>query len=391
MSAVPAAGPRPRRRRMPLLAVGIVALLLGGGGGLARVGVDLPLVNGRLVEQHGALLVLGFLGTLIARERAVAVDRRWAFASPLLCATGAVALMAGLPVAAAAALTSAGMVVLVAIFAVIVRLQPGMPSAVLTASSLCAVGAALTWATSSTTPALVPWLAGFLVLAIAGERLDLARFRTTPGGVRWLAAAVVLSLTGILAAPLSAAGTRILGGGLVAVTVWLARNDVATRTIRRGGLPRFSAVGLLCGYASLLLAAVAILYDGDVATGRFADIAIHGIFVGFAMSMVMVHAPIIIPSVLRTTPRFIAALAYPPLIVLQLSLAARFTGDIAGWHALVVAGGVGNAVSILGFVVVTLGMNSPLSRRAAQRRVGRAAVTSTTTGSGPLGGATAGR
>lgn len=391
MSAASTAGPQPRRRRMPLLAVGIAALLLGGGGGLARLGIQLPLVNGRLVEQHGPLLVLGFLGTLIALERAVAVDRRWAFASPLLCAAGAITVMAGLPVTAAALLTSAGMVVLVAIFAVIVRLQPGMPSTLLAASSLCAVGAASTWATASTTPAVVPWLAGFLVLAIVGERLDLARFRAAPGGSRWLAAGAALSLAGILVAPLSSAGARVLGAGIAAMTVWLARHDVATRTIRRRGLPRFSAVGLLCGYASLLLAAAVIVYDGDVATGRYADVAIHGIFVGFAMTMVMVHAPIIIPSVLRTTPRFVAALAYPPLIVLQLSLVARFTGDFGGWHELVVAGGVGNAVGILGFVVVTFGMNSPLARRVQQRRVRRPVATSPATGPGPLGGATAGR
>lgn len=388
---MPSTLPRPRRRRAPVLAVGIAALLLGGGGGLARIGVDLPLVNTRLVEQHGALLVLGFLGTLIALERAVAVDRRWAFASPLLCAAGAVALMAGLPVTVAAALTSAGMVVLVAIFAVIVRLQPGMPALLLAASSLCAVGAALTWATSSSTPSLVPWLAGFLVLAIAGERLDLARFRATPGGSRRLAGWVALVLAGIVVAPLWTAGTRILAVGLVATTAWLVRHDVATRTIRRRGLPRFSAVGLLCGYASLLLAAAAILYDGDIATGRFADVAIHGIFVGFALSMVMVHAPIIIPSVLRTTPRFVAPLAYPPLLVLQLSLLARFSGDVGAWHPLVVAGGVGNAVGILGFVAVTIGMSSPFGDRLIRARPTHPLPVSTSAGTGPLGGATAGR
>jgi hypothetical protein len=380
------AAPRPRRRRAPLLAVGIAALLLGGAGGLARIGVDLPLVNARLVEQHGALLVLGFLGTLIALERAVAVDRRWAFASPLLCAAGAIALMAGLPISVAAALTSAGTVGLVGIFAVIVRLQPGMPSLLLTASSVCAVGAALTWATSSSTRVLVPWLAGFLVLAIAGERLDLARFRATRSGSRWLAGWVVVMLTGIAAAPLAIGATRLLGAGLVGMTAWLARYDVAMRTIRRRGLPRFSAIGLLCGYASLLLAAGAILYDGDVATGRFADIAIHGIFVGFAMSMVMVHAPIIIPSVLRTTPRFVPPLAYAPLAVLQLSLVTRFAGDVGEWHSLVVAGGVGNAVGILGFVVATLGMNLPLgglwSADGPSRHGGKTRSVATSAGAG---------
>lgn len=358
----------PRRRRAPLLLVGIVALLLGGAGGLARIGVDLPLVNTRLVEQHGALLVLGFLGTLIALERAVAVDRRWAFASPVLASLGAVTLMAGLPVALAAALTSAGMAVLVGIFAVILRLQPGMPSLLLSASSLCALGGALTWATTPSLRTLVPWLAGFLVLAIAGERLDLARFRARRGASRWLVGWVVLALLGILVAPAWIGATRVMALGFAGMTLWLLRHDVAMRTIRRPGLPRFSAVGLLCGYALLLLAAAAILWDGDVATGRWADVAIHGIFVGFAMSMVMVHAPIIIPSVLRTAPRFVAPLGWVPLLVLQLSLVTRFLGDAGQWHDALVAGGIGNAVGILGFVVATLGMNSPLARRRRRSR-----------------------
>jgi len=137
-------------------------------------------------------------------------------------------------------------------------------------------------------------------------------------------------------------------GGAVAGR--LARHDVARRTVHGRGVARFSALGLLFGYVSLTLAALAILYDGDVDTGRFADIAIHGVFVGFAMSMVMAHAPIIGPSVLRIPLRF-SPLAYLPLFVLQFSLALRYAGDVASDHALVLAGGIGNAVALLGFVL----------------------------------------
>nr|BFE78121.1 hypothetical protein GCM10020093_007220 [Planobispora longispora] len=46
-------------------------------------------------EQHGPLMALGFLGTLISLERAVALRSRWGYAAPALSALGAVALAAG--------------------------------------------------------------------------------------------------------------------------------------------------------------------------------------------------------------------------------------------------------------------------------------------------------
>jgi hypothetical protein len=47
--------------------------------------------------MHGPVMVMGFLGTLIGLERAVAYGRRWAFAAPGPTGLGAVALLAGLP------------------------------------------------------------------------------------------------------------------------------------------------------------------------------------------------------------------------------------------------------------------------------------------------------
>jgi hypothetical protein len=370
---------RSRRRVAPVLATGIAALVFGGAAGLTRMGADLPLVSTRLVEQHGALLVLGFLGTLIVLERAVALGRRWAFASPILCAVGAVALMVGLPLTLAAALVSAGMMVLVLIFVAVMRIQRSLPTAVLTASSVFAVSGALLWTAGVSIRTVVPWLVGFLVFAIVGERLDLARFATGNARVAPFVGSLLIAGVGIAVSPLgTAVAGWLIGTGLLVLVVWLARHDVARRTVHGRGVARFSALGLLFGYVSLTLAALAILYDGDVDTGRFADIAIHGVFVGFAMSMVMAHAPIIGPSVLRIPLRF-SPLAYLPLFVLQFSLALRYAGDVASDHALVLAGGIGNAVALLGFV---LGMMATVVWSVRAGGESRSAA-----GRGPLHGA----
>ncbi len=61
-----------------------------------------------------------------------------------------------------------------------------------------------------------------------------------------------LYLAGLITACLSlAAGMRLAGVGMIALTLWLALYDVARRTIAVAGLTRFIAVNLLAGYCWL--------------------------------------------------------------------------------------------------------------------------------------------
>ena len=69
---------RQPRARAPLLALGFASLLAGIAGGLARLGFEPMPVSDEGVVLHGALLASGFFGTVIALERAVALDRAWA-------------------------------------------------------------------------------------------------------------------------------------------------------------------------------------------------------------------------------------------------------------------------------------------------------------------------
>ena len=60
-------------------------------GGLLRAGVAVPvpvdsLWPGRAVLAHAVLMICGFMGTVIAIERAVAVKERFAFAAPAMSA-----------------------------------------------------------------------------------------------------------------------------------------------------------------------------------------------------------------------------------------------------------------------------------------------------------------
>jgi hypothetical protein len=68
---------RPIRRRAPLVAAALLAMTYGAWIGLVRLGWALPLLRQDQLGAHGPLMVCGFLGTLIALERAVALGRAW--------------------------------------------------------------------------------------------------------------------------------------------------------------------------------------------------------------------------------------------------------------------------------------------------------------------------
>ena len=76
---------------------------------------------------------------------------------------------------------------------------------------------------------------------------------------------------------------------------------------------------MISGYGWLIVAAVclALLPPGEALYGH--DAAIHAIAVGFILSMVFAHAPIILPAVTGAPVRYVPIL-YLPAILLQLAI-----------------------------------------------------------------------
>ena len=58
--------------RLPLILIAIISLLAAMWAGLIRIGWDYASWQPDLAQAHGALMVSGFLGTVIGLERAVA-------------------------------------------------------------------------------------------------------------------------------------------------------------------------------------------------------------------------------------------------------------------------------------------------------------------------------
>lgn len=358
---------RARWFRALLLMPGAVALLLGLNAGLERLDAAAPLSNARIAGAHGMLLVLGFVGTVVALERAVALGSRWAFLSPVLLGVGGMASIAPLPARAGGILLLAGTLTLVAIYVPLYRRQRDSSVAIQLVGAAMASGAALLVLREVSVPVVLPWMAAFVVLTIVGERLELARIAMPTGAAAGILLAIVgaYSTATVLCLVLPVIGYPLLGASTLTLVGWLARFDIATKTIRSTALPRFTAACLLAGYAWLAVAGGIWLLSTAVPSAGAYDAAVHAVFLGFTMSMIMAHAPIILPAVLRRplpyTPAF-----YLPATLLHVSLVIRVViGDGASWAYARQLGGVLNAASVLLFVLVAAAGALLAERRAA--------------------------
>jgi hypothetical protein len=347
----PSARPGLARRRLPVLALGAASLLLGLAGGLARLGAGTPSPS-TAAAGHGVLMTLGFLGTLIALERAVALRRWWGYLAPVLSGVGGLAVVAGAPAPLPALLMAAAGAWLAGAYVVMLQIQPTLHLVVEALGAVAWWGAAVVWLRGSDLPGLVPWLAAFIVLTIAGERLELARVALLgrdhrPVVLTWASMVLAGPALALLAPEI---GLRVLAVGLLVLAGWLVRNDVARHTVRASGLTRYMAVCLLAGYVWMTAAALIWLVRGPVTQGGAYDAVVHSVFLGFAMSMVLGHAPVILPAVLRVRlPHH--RRDYGPLVLLHAGLLVRVVGgDLAGVTALRIAGGVAGVVALLGFV-----------------------------------------
>lgn len=358
------------------MALAGLSLLAALWAGLARLGWQWPASGLLPAGQHGAFMVSGFLGTLISLERAVALrqnqqaagsraaqpahDTRLYYLSPALAGVGSMALLIGLPPAVGRTAIALGSLGLLLLFLVIYRLQRNAANVTMAGGAAAWLAGNVLWLVGRPLWYAVPWWAGFLVLTIVGERLELARVLLWGQRARRLFGIAVATFGGGLLLSLIPAGTtfdasiRLSGAGLLMLAAWLGRYDVARRTVRRGGLTRFIAACLLPGYIWLGIGGFLWLwFGGSSLAGPIYDAMLHSVFLGFVFSMIFGHAPVILPAVLHVAIPY-RPVYYGHLLLLHVSLAVRVAGDLAWRPALRRWGGLFNVVAILLFLGVTL-------------------------------------
>lgn len=338
--------------RLPLLILGFISLASGVLAGLARLGWSTPLPSAQLALLHGPLMVSGFLGTVIGLERAVAMGRRWAYAGPLLTGLGGMAILLGVSPSAGAAFITLGSAVLLSGTVQIMLRQRELFMVTMALGAASWLAGNLIWLAGTPVSEVVTLWINFLILTIAGERLELSRFLPpSPNAKRIFTVVLVALMAGALFSG-TRAGITLYGAALLSLALWLLRQDIARRTVKERGLTRFIAICLLSGYAWLAVGGLILLFTGSL-NGVAYDAVLHAILLGFVFSMIFGHAPIIFPAVVRVRMPYHWSF-YLPLLALHASLLLRLGADGLGLADLRSIGGMLNALALAMFILSTI-------------------------------------
>ena len=357
--------------RLLALAMAGTCLLAGLDAALLRLSLPAPVraaggAPGSLALLHGPLMLVGFLGSVISLERAVAARAAWAFLAPAGLALGSLLLLAGAPQTVGRLVMLAGALALGAIYMAVHRRAPSVAGDVESLGAIALILGVFLWIAGAPIEDCVPLWLLLPTLTIVGERLELARIAFLDDAVETTVAG--LSAVALLGACLHPAGgwaPIIIGPSLLGLAVTMAYHDVARRTIRsRGraaGAVRFSAASMLAGYLWLAIAGAAWTVWG--LDGAAYEIIIHCLGLGFAFSMILAHAPTIIPAVVhRNLPYH--RLMWLPFALLHGGLALRVGALAAGALVPWQAGGVVGIVAILAFMLIAV------TRVATSGRIG---------------------
>jgi hypothetical protein len=312
-------------QRALFAAFAFINLVIGVLAGFGRLGLSLPLSYA--VVNHGAVMVGGFLGTLITLEKVIPLKRRTLLIIPALSGlsilplsnvmfiTGAILLIAA----------SAGLVI---VYLIYLSRHRALYLYIMFGGAVCWLIGNGVLLHGRFFPAAFPWWMGFLLFTIVGERLELSKFLPVSKLIRsFLLVCVVLVVAGLVI-PFHAFGSYVAGAGMMGIAVWLMRFDMVAISLKKG-LTRFIGYALMGGYCALMLEGVFLLALPDLPFAY--DIIVHTFFLGFVFSMIFAHGPIILPGVLGVSVKPYHPFLYVPLILLVTSVVLRI---IAGMNLL---------------------------------------------------------
>lgn len=338
-------------------------LIIGMFSGLGRFGVMMPVPEAYV--HHGAIMVGGFLGSLIALEKVIPLRKKIFYLGPLLSASSVFVFIFGSFQWAVGMLIVASVLFNV-VYATYLRKQNTLYLWLALTGALCwLVGNALLLS-ERFYPIVFPWWMGFLLLTIVSERLELSKFLPVSQHQKnSLLGMLGLFLVGLIL-PFHGIGTYVSGLSLVLISIWLMRYDVIRVTLKKEGLVRFTAIALLCGYSALMLEGLFLIALNDTTLGY--DIVVHTFFLGFVFSMIFAHGPIILPGVLGLTVKPYHPVLYVPLVSLLLSLLVRISANVTvlpyGWRA--ISGWITMASILTYFfllLLITIRANSRIARK----------------------------
>jgi len=169
------ATPQVSPQKLAILAFAGVSLLACLLGALALLGFPGPGPTAQLAGAHGLLMTMGFLGTVISLERAVALGRTWGFVAPVATGLAGPALVVDGPAIVATSLIAVASIVYLAMYLLFLGMDRALHIWVQAAGAVgWLLATALLQAGRPVGDAVLA-LAVLLILTVAGERLELAR------------------------------------------------------------------------------------------------------------------------------------------------------------------------------------------------------------------------
>ncbi len=344
--------PQTEHWHVALLLMSGVGLLLGAYTGLGRSGSTHRLLQS---DIHGVVMVLGFLGLVIALERATVLGTRLGYVAPAFTAASTLLLATPLPRMVAGILLALAGILVALSYARDLR-RFAIHEVTLGAGAISWTAAAVLWTIGSGPIVITPLLAAVLVLTVIGWRLRDGRLRLSHRAYRGgFAALASIFVVGVAISPVNRTfGLLVAGIGLLGLAPGLLRHDIARTELRRGGLLAFSAWSTTLGYVWLGVSGALWIAMGVGATGPLLhDALVHSLFLGFVLSWLMGQAPTLIPTLISTSPVEIGV-RYLPLTMLQVSVALRIAADLVGsfaWREMALHG---NVAALVAFVVIEL-------------------------------------
>jgi hypothetical protein len=343
-------------RYIPFLLLAFLSLIIALWSGLVKLGWQLLVLTPSLTLAHGPLMVAGFLGTLIMLERAVALKRKWMYIPPLLAGLGGLlTFLIRTPPLGPLLITLASLGG-IAILIEITRRETALHTVTMLLGIMAWFTGNLLWLFGWQIYQIIFFWQAFLILTIMGERLELSRVLRPSHRQLFLFGAIILVfLIGMIASVFNLQfGTRTTGAALALMALWSTRNDIAWRNLKHKlPLTRYIARCLALGFVWLSIGGGLSLVFGAQFAGPRYDAILHAVFLGFAISMIFGHAPIIFPAILGIPINFQPAF-YVQLILLHISLALRVFADYSNLHPLRMWGGLLNEIAILLFIGMTV-------------------------------------
>lgn len=349
-----------KHKQILIIPLIILSLLAGIWSGWIRIGFDFPVST--FSGNHGAMMVGGFIGTLICLERALGFNKKIALIIPAISSLSIIFFLIQLQSIAFMVLLI-GSIGLVIMYYTLLRKFNEIHVIVMMIGSLCwFIGNAILVKTNFY-PSAVMWWIAFVFFTITGERLELSRYLQVSVLQKYiLVCLMMIYVIGILI-PFHDSGGYVIGFSLISSGIWLFTYDMAKKSLKREGQHYFSGIVLLFGYGWLIICGLFMAYGAY--GGLLYDAAIHSFFLGFVFSMIFAHAPIILPGVLRLSINPFNKSLYIWFIFLQLSLLLRITDVFIGLTMLKLIAGIINGIAILGFfinmiIVVLLAKRHPV-------------------------------